>query len=856
MEKTCSFFLFFFFLTFSVFAQGIEVRGAVVDELGFPLEGATLIFTNESKTEKKYTITNEAGEFKIDLNKELRFLKVSFMGYQPAELILNAVSEFIEIKLNPSDELLEEVVLDIKPESFLVTKDTVSIDVGQFLTGDEFKMIDALRKIPGIAVEGKKILVQGKEIKKVLVEGDLFFKGNTSFAVENIPADVIKTIQVIDDYNEVSFLSPLTRSEEAVINVKLKKDRKTFDFGELSIGYGNDNFYAGQGNYVKYNPRTQLAVVGAVNNVSGSLDNVLDLVDDASLENRFRMNRFFNVSGFDNKEHKSNVQNGLGASLKHKFGEKSKMNITSLFKNYLTEDEKLSTKQFLDPENPYYTQSSLSSEKNGNDFLLDVNYSYEERDKERFSFNSVFNFSESSTDLFFQSQQPTSFLNIQELRNFQEWLWHSELSYSKKFSEKYTTHFTLNHQSKNGDTKTELSSDEILFPEHFPWFALHEISDTKRHMTDLKGELYYSLSKKFVFDFKLNTNWEAVNLKTETSSPSDVSGFLDADKILLLHHHVSVGLAISEKSFFIYPSFKSGYVNTGETRRGYAAPSLKLSYKKSLEKEIVFKYDYAVKPADPFYLNNLLLLRDYTTLLSGNPFIEPEEYHLFDLNIFLSDFSTGMTFYAKAYYKHYKKSLITVSTLIGERHESTFQTTDAYREEVNAQVVLGKVFSKFKVNVSPLIRFSKLPQVVENTTFHSENTNFRVRINAETMFQDFPNVFIGFTQSQVINKTEFFENKYGLSQIIFRFFQNKGPLEYNLNYIFSKSSNPFLDETQQLRFNLQYQFKKSQWSAFIRGENLLDDAYASNRFMSDVAITEELVSRIPRHVLLGISYKF
>src|SRR5690606_13141110 len=250
----------------------------IMDTDSLYLEGATVILTNKNLEKKKYTITDSVGAFNITADEDMLYSKVTFMGYATKTIMIHDTTKKIRIILNKATDTMGEIKLDYKPAPVVVKKDTVTIDVSEFIDGNERKMIDVLEKLPGVYYTGDKILVQGKEVKKVLVEGDGFFQGNTNFAIENIPANVINKIEVIDDYNKIGFLTQVTDSDDTVINVKLKKDKKNFNFGEIGIGYGNNNFYKGNFNYINYDKVTQLAIIGESNNTSSPLSNIVNLL--------------------------------------------------------------------------------------------------------------------------------------------------------------------------------------------------------------------------------------------------------------------------------------------------------------------------------------------------------------------------------------------------------------------------------------------------------------------------------------------------------------------------------------------------------------------------------------------------
>ncbi len=71
------------------------------------------------------------------------------------------------------------------------------------------------------------VTVYGKKVTKLLVDGKQFFGGGTKLAVDNIPADAVDKVEVIDNYNEVAFLKNISNSDEMVMNIQLNYNLKT-----------------------------------------------------------------------------------------------------------------------------------------------------------------------------------------------------------------------------------------------------------------------------------------------------------------------------------------------------------------------------------------------------------------------------------------------------------------------------------------------------------------------------------------------------------------------------------------------------------------------------------------------------
>jgi hypothetical protein len=152
------------------------------------------------------------------------------LGYKPQKLTIittdqDLVKNFI---LQENPDQLDEVRIEYTPP-IVVKKDTLIYDVSRFATGEERKLRESLKKLPGVEVDREgNVKVNGKQVTKVLVENKPFFTGNSKLAVNNIPANAVDKVEVLDNYNEVAMLKGLQDSEDMAMNILLKEDKKKF----------------------------------------------------------------------------------------------------------------------------------------------------------------------------------------------------------------------------------------------------------------------------------------------------------------------------------------------------------------------------------------------------------------------------------------------------------------------------------------------------------------------------------------------------------------------------------------------------------------------------------------------------
>ena len=276
MKNSISLFLLII-LPFLGFTQNIKVEGTVKDSLGNPLEMANVIaFKKGTKFLQSYSITDSKGHYKLSLEKEQAYtFRASYLGFdtQSVDVAVSASSENINknIILKESKQSLD--VVEITYEMPVkISGDTISYNTDSFTNGTEKKLEDVLDKLPGVDIDDNgEIEVEGKKVQKVLVEGKEFFDGDSKLATQNIPANAVDKVQVLRNYNEVSGMRGVTNNEDNIaINIKLKKGKDKFWFGEVNAGLGasdDDAKYAAKPKLFYYSPDKSVNLLADFNNV-------------------------------------------------------------------------------------------------------------------------------------------------------------------------------------------------------------------------------------------------------------------------------------------------------------------------------------------------------------------------------------------------------------------------------------------------------------------------------------------------------------------------------------------------------------------------------------------------------------
>lgn len=263
-----------------------SLKGVVKDSVNnIFLKSATVsIYKSDDNSLLSYQITNNEGEFSIKNlpTSILLRLEISHLSYQGVKKTFSipANTNFIDfhiLAVAPSSKLLKEVVVSVPPIS--INGDTLEVNASAFKLDTNAVVEDLLKRIPNITVWGDGvIIVNGREIRSVLVNGKKFFGGNAIIATQNIPKDAVEKIQVyntaIDQSKSLDSLMEM--------NIKLKKGKEFGYFGKFSSGYGTNKKYETDFNINAFTSKMQIAVVGALNNVNKSPNSIATLMNNST----------------------------------------------------------------------------------------------------------------------------------------------------------------------------------------------------------------------------------------------------------------------------------------------------------------------------------------------------------------------------------------------------------------------------------------------------------------------------------------------------------------------------------------------------------------------------------------------
>lgn len=283
MKLTCIIsILFIIFLPNQVIGQHV-VCGSVVDNMGEPIDLARVVLTKEADSVSvASTFTDEEGRYRIEYVSSGRYLiSVTPIGaafMQKRIMLFGKMEMVVDFCVGDISIMLDAVV--VKGTGITVSGDTTTYYIKQFATGFERNLQDVLEKLPNVNVDAstKTIMANGKQVRRILIENQDLFQGNVSVPMENISADGITSVEVIDNYSEYNIFDGFKSTNETVVNLNVNETIKNRICGKVEAEGGVINKYRLRNNSTYIGRKSMISTIVSANNVGNKLLEFRDVV--------------------------------------------------------------------------------------------------------------------------------------------------------------------------------------------------------------------------------------------------------------------------------------------------------------------------------------------------------------------------------------------------------------------------------------------------------------------------------------------------------------------------------------------------------------------------------------------------
>ena len=255
--------------------QGLTVSGNVHDaELKEPMVQATVqLFRRRDSTFVGGTVTDLRGNFSVEAPANGVYkLRISSVGYQSIErevtLRRNQSQDMGMLLMSPESVMLKEAVVTGRAAQVIVKKDTLVYNPDAYRTPEGSPIEELIKRIPGAEVdEDGNITINGKAVKKILLDGKEFMLGDVETALKNIPVNIIQNMKFYDQQSDQARITGIEDGEkETVIDFTIKKGMNRGYMTNLDLAAGTEHRYASRGMGSSFTDKTRFVILGNFNN--------------------------------------------------------------------------------------------------------------------------------------------------------------------------------------------------------------------------------------------------------------------------------------------------------------------------------------------------------------------------------------------------------------------------------------------------------------------------------------------------------------------------------------------------------------------------------------------------------------
>lgn len=258
------------------FAQERLVSGAIIDrDTKDPIEQVTVQLLKTDSTYVTGAISNEKGLFHLNAPENGKYLlKITSVGYKPTvkRVVIEQDKNLAlgNVVVGADAIMLKGAVVTAMAQKVTLKEDTFVYYSAAYRTPEGSVVEELVKRLPGAEVsDDGTIKINGKEVKKILVDGKEFMTGDTKTALKNLPTSIIDKIKAYDEKSDLSKVTGIDDGEEqTVLDFNVKKGMNKGLMSNIDLGIGNKDRYSARGMGGYFNNNNRFMLFGNANNTS------------------------------------------------------------------------------------------------------------------------------------------------------------------------------------------------------------------------------------------------------------------------------------------------------------------------------------------------------------------------------------------------------------------------------------------------------------------------------------------------------------------------------------------------------------------------------------------------------------
>lgn len=276
MKKALFSFLLLLMTATAAIGQNRTITGTVSDN--DTKEALSLVTVQLLKADSSYvkgTTTDDNGHFTLTAPADGKYIvKLTSVGYRPLTRTLSVIegknTGIGKVAMKADAIMLKGATVDGHAAKVVVKEDTFMYNASAYRVPEGSAIEELVKRLPGATVDDNgKITINGKEVKKILVDGKEFMTGDTKTAMKNLPTSIIEKVKAYDQKSDLARVTGIDDGEEeTVLDFGVKKGMNKGMFTNIDGSYGTHDRYSTRGMGAYFNDKLKVMMFGNANNVN------------------------------------------------------------------------------------------------------------------------------------------------------------------------------------------------------------------------------------------------------------------------------------------------------------------------------------------------------------------------------------------------------------------------------------------------------------------------------------------------------------------------------------------------------------------------------------------------------------
>lgn len=268
--------LLLLFIAMMMQAQQHLITGAIIDKgTNDPVEASTVQLLRADSTYISGAISDENGLFSLQAPEDGSYLlKITSVGYKPTvrRIMMTQGKDLAMGKININAEaiMLKAATVTAMAKKVVLKEDTFVYNSAAYRTPEGSTIEELVKRLPGAEVsDDGSIKINGKEVKKILVDGKEFMTGDTKTALKNLPTSIIDKIKAYDEKSDLAKVTGIDDGEEeTVLDFGIKRGMNKGLIANMDLSIGTKQRYSERGMAAYFNDRNRLMMFASANNTN------------------------------------------------------------------------------------------------------------------------------------------------------------------------------------------------------------------------------------------------------------------------------------------------------------------------------------------------------------------------------------------------------------------------------------------------------------------------------------------------------------------------------------------------------------------------------------------------------------